>query len=236
MISKNKICVFDFETDGANPDECSPVQLSAIMVDPLKLEIIKDSEFNVFLKPSKLEDRKATIDDHPYTDSDILEWHGKVLGKTAEEVLNSWMDFPEQSHSWKQFTNYLLNYHTVYSGSKKSQFTAPIAAGYNILRFDMPIVERLSIKYKNLNKENHTDIFHPRDKLDIMHIINLWFKYIPEIKSISLDSIREYLGIDATNAHDASKDVRDCADILIRFLRLHKNLCEKIKFKDSFKL
>ena len=79
-MNKNKICVFDFETDGANPNECSPVQLAAVMVDPYRLEIIKDSEFNINLKPTKLanfelqeKSKAVTIDNHPYTDSDILE-------------------------------------------------------------------------------------------------------------------------------------------------------------------
>jgi DNA polymerase III epsilon subunit-like protein len=47
MPNFQKICVFDLETDGTNPDKCSPVQIAAIMVDPRKLEIVPDSEFNV---------------------------------------------------------------------------------------------------------------------------------------------------------------------------------------------
>jgi hypothetical protein len=47
--------------------------------------------------------------------------------------------------------------------------------------------------------------------------------------------MRDYLGLSKDNAHDAIKDVKDCADILIRFLRLHKDLSKKIKFKDAFK-
>ena len=34
-LLKNKICVFDLETDGANPNECSPVQIAAVIVDPI---------------------------------------------------------------------------------------------------------------------------------------------------------------------------------------------------------
>ena len=30
-INYNKICVFDFETDGVNPSKCSPVQIAAVM-------------------------------------------------------------------------------------------------------------------------------------------------------------------------------------------------------------
>jgi len=43
------------------------------------------------------------------------------------------------------------------------------------------------------------------------------------------------MGIDSSNAHDAFKDVTDCANILIRFLKLHKNLAQRIQFKNCFK-
>ena len=99
----------------------------------------------------------------------------------------------------------------------------------------MKIVDRLAEKYGGYDKkEKGNSIFHARDRIDIMNIVYLWFRYIPEIKSISLDNMRNYLGIDSTNAHDAIKDVSDCAEILIRFLKLHKNLSSKIQFKNSF--
>lgn len=228
----NNICVFDFETDGKDPLVCSPVQLSAVIVDPIKLQIIKNSEFNVNLKPDKL-----TLDiQNPYMDSDILEWHGKVRAMSAAEVLDDWKGYPEQKQSWSQFVNYLDKYHTKSNGGKKSQFTAPIAAGYNILRFDIPIVDRLSQKHGNVNKNNETCLFHPRDKIDLMHNMFMWLSFNSDIRSLALDNIRDYLGIDKTGAHDAVKDVKDCAEILIRLLKLHKNLGQKIKFKDSFKI
>lgn len=225
--------MFDFETDGKKPEECSPVQLSAVMIDPIRLEIIPKSEFNTFLKPEKLLDSDIA---NPYTDSDILEWHGKIRNISSEQVLSEWKEYPEQKYAWSQFVSYLDKYHLKSNGGKKSQFTAPIAAGYNILRFDMAIVNRLSNKYNNVNKEKETCLFHPRDKIDIMHLFGIWTSYISDIKGLSLDSMRDYLGIDKTNAHNASKDVEDCAQILIRFLRLHKKLSQKIKFKDAFKV
>lgn len=236
-MNKNKICVFDFETDGADPHNCSPVQLAAVIVDPVKLKIVENSEFNINLKPERLEKAEGvTIDNHPYTDSDILDWHGKVRGVDKSTILEDWLKYPEQKHSWQQFISYLDNYHLGGSGRKtKSKFTAPIACGYNINRFDMKIVDRLSEKYDQFDaKEKSTSIFHPRDRIDLMYVVNLWFMYIPEIKSISLDSIRSYMGIDSDNAHDALKDVTDCANILIRFLKLHKNFANRIQFKNSF--
>ena len=232
MINTNHICVFDFETDGSDPNICSPVQLSAVIIDSKRLEIIKDSEFNVFLKPERIEKHKNP-DISIYSDSDILEWHAKVKNSTKENIFNEWMNYPDQKHSWKQFISYLENYHTNIK-KNKTQFSAPIASGYNIVKFDMKIINRLSEKYGNINKEKTTNIFHPRDQLDIMTITWLWFESLPEIKSLALDNLRDYLGIDKTNAHDAIKDVKDCANLLIRFLKLHRNLTSKIKFKNSF--
>lgn len=224
---KNKICVFDFETDGKNPSECSPVQLAAVMIDSDKLEIIPDSEFNICLKPDALDNNP----DHQY-ETELLEFHAKAQKCTASEILERWKKFPSQKQSWNQFVNYLDKYHS--RGSKKSIFSAPIAAGYNILRFDIPIVDRMAVKYKNVGKDNCNNLFHPRDKIDLMHLMFLWFENNSDIKSLSLDNMRDYLGISKDGAHDAMKDVKDCASLLIRFMRLHRNEAKKIKFRNSF--
>lgn len=227
MINYNKICVFDLETDGSDPRVCSPVQIAAIMVDPINLEIIKDSEFNIFMKPEVMEKEE----NYEYT-TDILDFHAKVRGCSKEQIYEQWKGYPKQDHCWKMFTSYLQQYHT--RSSKKSQFSAPIAAGYNINRFDLPIMHRLSEKFGNLNKEGSSDIFYPRDVVDIMNIIFYWFENNNDLKNYKLDSIREYLGMSKDGAHDALKDVKDSANILIRFLKLHRNLSQKIKFKDAF--
>jgi len=227
MINYNKICVFDFETDGSDPKLCSPVQIAAVIIDPIQLEVVEGSEFNINFKPEVLEQS----DEYQYQ-TDILDFHSKVKGCSKEDVLNQWKKYPKQEHSWKLFTTYLDKYHS--RSSKKSQFSAPIAAGYNINRFDLHIINRLSKKYGNLNKEGNTDLFFPRDVADVMNLVFYWFEHNKELKSYTLDTVRDYLGIDKTGAHDALKDVKDTADILIRFMKLHRSLSNKIKFKDSF--
>lgn len=228
MPNLQKICVFDMETDGANPELCSPVQIAAVMVDPNRLEIIRDSEFNVSLKPSAIEENS----DYNYSDSDVLDFHAKVQGKSKDEILNNWKTFQQQDVGWKAFVSYLEMYHT--RSERKSCFTAPIAAGFNINRFDLKIIERLSVKYKNLNKEGKTSLFYPRDVLDVMNLVFYWFEGNSELKNYTLDHIRDYFGIDKKGAHDALKDVNDTANLLIRFLRLHRNMSNKIKFRNSF--
>lgn len=227
MLTK-KICVFDFETDGSDPEICSPVQLACVMIDPVKLEIIPDSEFNVNCKPEVLE-----LDaNYKYT-TDIIDFHSKVKGCSQEEIYNSWLKYPSQQIAWASFVSYLDKYHCA-NRKKKSIFSAPIAAGYNINRFDLKIINRLSAKYKTLDtKENISSLFYPRDVLDIMNLVFYWFES-SDLKSYSLDNIRDFLGISKDGAHDALKDVKDCANILIRFLRLHRSMFRKIKFKGSF--
>jgi DNA polymerase III epsilon subunit-like protein len=227
MINQNKICVFDFETDGIDIRTCSPVQIAAIMIDPINLEIIPDSEFNINFKPEVLE----SSDDYEY-ETDILDFHAKVKGCSKNDVLSEWKKYPKQELSWKLFVNYLDKYHT--RSSKKSQFSAPIAAGYNIYRFDLPIIYRLSAKYDNLNKEKTCNLFYPRDVVDALNLVFYWFENNNELKNYTLDTVRDYFGIDKTGAHDALKDVKDTAEIIIRFLKLHRNLSNKIKFKHSF--
>lgn len=227
-MNKNKICVFDFETDGKDPTVCSPVQLACVMVDPISLEIIPDSEFNINFKPEVLEDN----DNYEYT-TDILDFHSKVRSCSKEDILNSWKKYPSQQQAWKNFTNYLSKYHS--RTSKKSQFSAPIAAGYNIYRYDLKIIDRLSLKYKNVNKEGTTDLFYPRDVVDLMNLVFYWFEGNDELKSYTLDNLRDYFGMSKDGAHDALKDVKDTAELMIRFLKLHRNLASKIKFKGSFR-
>lgn len=227
MINYNKICVFDFETDGSDPKSCSPVQIAAVIVDPIKLEIIPNSEFNINFKPEVLEQDENYV----YT-TDILDFHAKVKGCAKDDILKEWKEYPKQQQSWQMFADYLDKYHT--RSSKKSQFSAPIAAGYNIYRFDLKIVDRLSVKYGNVNKENTSDLFYPRDVVDVMNLVFYWFEHNNDLKNYSMDTLRDYFGIDKTGAHDAIKDVKDTADIMIRFLKLHRNIASKVKFQNSF--
>ena len=52
-----------------------------------------------------------------------------------------------------------------------------------------------------------------------------------------MDYMRDYFGMDQTskdNAHDALQDVKDTANLMIKFLKLQRNLLKKVKFEKSF--
>lgn len=226
---KNKICVFDFETDGSDPARCSAVQIAAVMIDAANLEVIKDSEFNIQLKPSKLEEDP----DCDYSESDILDFHAKVKECKPSDILSLWKGSMSQQQGWSLFKNYLELYH-LSNRKQKSIFSAPIAAGYNITKFDLKITERYCKKFGYVTKNGESDLFFPRDTIDIMNLVYYWFEDNPEIKSLAMDNMRTYFGMSKEGAHDAMKDVLDCSDLLIRFLRLHRNLAKQIKFKGAF--
>ena len=62
----------------------------------------------------------------------------------------------------------------------------------------------------------------------------LWTEGDPNVKSISMDALRERMGLSSDNAHDALQDVKDTANILIKFLKFQRNISEKTKFEKAF--
>jgi DNA polymerase III epsilon subunit-like protein len=227
-MNLHNIAVIDFETDGKDPYTCEPTELACVMIHPKKLEIIPDSEFFVQMRPSDI-DMPDYIKEHEST----IKFHVKASGKSQEEILESWRNATQQKTAWETFVNYLGRYHT--TQERKCVFTAPICAGYNIMRYDLVIIDRLAQKYGNIDKRVGTSLFFPRDKIDVMFYAFAWFEGMSEPASYSMDILRPFFGIDSEGSHSAMKDVKDTADILIRFLRLHRRTAEKVKFKDAFK-
>tara|TARA_R110000803_G_scaffold41244_3_gene88734 strand:- start:497 stop:1195 length:699 start_codon:yes stop_codon:yes gene_type:complete len=220
MNTKN-ICVFDFETDSPKPDTCNPVQLGAIMVHPIKLTLIDSAEFCSDMRPLDFDEP-----DYAEKHKDTIEWHAKTAKCTTAEVLKRWDEAPPQKDVWTTFLSWLSRYHT--KQDRQTIFTAPIAAGYNIFNFDLKIINRLSTKYGNIQKDGTSKVFFPRDKIDIIHQVFYWFENQQEPKSYTMDSMREYFGMSNENAHDALQDVKDEAEIMIRFMRAQRWLTQKL--------
>lgn len=208
--------VADLETASRSTTTNNIVQIAAIVIEPRNLEIIADSELNLKVKP-----------DEVAIDLSTLDFHSKMQGRAKEVILEEWRTSPDPKIVWPEFIKYLHKYHS--NQSKKTKWSAPIVAGMNIFNFDLPIIN-------NYNKQFGGDkaLFHARDTVDIMHLMFLWFENNAEINSYSLDNMRDYFGISRIGAHDALKDVKDCAEIIIRFLKLHRNTAARVKFRGAF--
>jgi DNA polymerase III epsilon subunit-like protein len=222
MINGNYIVVFDFEVSGIDPFVDEPVQIASVTIDPYKLEIVKDSEFESLMKPIKI--FTGTPDE---VDDNWIKHQGAwdVNKKTKEELRNA----PLPDHVWKAFVNHVKKYNTRGWGGK------PIPSGHNIQGYDLHIVDRLCREYKvAVDKNGKQQLFNTRTILDTLNVLFLWFENQPEPTDYKMDTFRKYFGMSSENSHDAGQDVRDSAEILIRFLKLHRHFAPKVRFKGSF--
>ena len=234
----NFVCVYDFETDGKIPEECEPVQVAAAMIHPITLELVDDSYFCSFMRPQGIED-EGYFEAH----EDTIAWHAMNytdnwddLTKADKDVATRkiydiWLDAPEQKQVWGDFTSYLLKYNK--NQSHRSRFSAPIRAGMNVRRFDNVIVDRLCARFGYLTKAGEQKIFHPRDVIDILDLAFYWFENLPEPKAYNMLALREFFGMSGEGAHDALIDVKDEAEMIQKFIRLHRTTAARVKFEGA---
>jgi DNA polymerase III epsilon subunit-like protein len=212
------IAVFDFETNGKEPETCNIVQIGCIMIEPRTLKIVEGSEFNLNMKP-----------DFSTNEDGALEFHKKRLKlNSKQELLDMWETYPDPQVVWPEFVTYLKRYHK--ASNRQSMHTAPIPAGANIMKFDLPIAYR----YHNMFGDKKT-LFHPRDRIDLLDWFFMWFENNKDITGYSMDFIRNYLGMDQSNAHDALQDVKDCAKIIQSFMALTRRKVKSVRFNGVFK-
>jgi DNA polymerase III epsilon subunit-like protein len=213
MPVHNNIIVYDFETGSANPHETEPIQLAACVIDPYRLQIVEGEEFSsmmLALEPDKLEEGAL-----------------RVNKKTREEIAAA----PHPELVWKQFTAWCKQFGL---RGKNDKWSAPIAAGHNILSFDNIITQRYCEKYGPTRSDGSQGLFHGIYAHDTLQIHNLWFATQKYPAKYNMDELRGFYGLDKEGGHDALVDVRQTAQILLKFLQLHKDLAGKIKFRDAF--
>lgn len=234
---KNFICVYDFETDGTNPNKCQPVQLASCMIHPRTLEIVPESEFMSFMRPENISD------EYRLQCEDVLVWHTQNYNKNYHEfspaqqkeavdkVYDTWVNAPDQKQVFTNFCEYLRKYNI--NQKNKNKFGAPLRAGMNIKRFDNTIIDRLCTKYKKVSTDGEQLIFHPAYQVDILEFAFYWFENLQEPARYNMAELREFFGMSQDGAHDALVDVHDEAKIIQKFLKLHRHLAPKINFKNS---
>lgn len=211
LVNRNLI-VFDFETDGFNvvKGEDSITQIGAMAIDLRTLSPIEGSEFNIVICPED-------IDDPNYIKKHwgAIQKHSEWMKKKPEEVRRYWKDNGiKEKNGWIKFLDYCKEYKTT---------KLPAPGGQNIINFDLPIVEYLCSKHGKRYPFGRIDDF------DLRKIIPIWLLYSQSPpSSYSMDVLRPYFSMSSENAHDALQDVKDTAELLIRFLSLHKKLIQKV--------
>jgi len=204
---KRDIVVFDLETGGRNPFTCQPTQIAAVALDGRNLK--PKGEFCSGIWAETDDDKAIEAGLAP-----IEEGALKVTGQTREEIAK----FPTPESVWRKFVSFVNRFNY-----KKTSWFAPIGAGWNTLGYDMPIINRMAEKYGQWDdKRNQQTLFHQIFHVDMMQNMYMWMEADQDVKSLSLDTMRERFGIPKEGAHDALKDVKDTADILAKFLKTHR--------------
>ena len=218
-MANRDIIVFDFETGGRNPHTCQPTQIAAIALDGRNFRL--KGTFNSEIR-AVVDDEKAIAAGLGPIEEDAL----KVTGKTRAKIAKA----PQLKTVWKKFCNFVDQYNW-----KSTQFFAPIPAGFNIIGFDMIIVDRLCKAYGPYDKDRgQQKLFNKIYKVDMMDNMFMWTEGDPSVKSISMDSLRDRMGLSKENAHDALQDVKDTANIMIKFMKTHRAVYRNLKIDKAF--
>jgi DNA polymerase III epsilon subunit-like protein len=211
--------IFDFETGSRNPHKTQPTQIAAIALDGRSLTM--KGQFNSEIKPIFDEQKAIDAGFDPVQDEAL-----KITGKTREQLELA----PSLKSVWNKFIKFVDQYNW-----KGEPFFAPIPVGFNIIGFDMHIINRLCKEFGPWDTEREQQkLFSKVYKIDIMDNVFAWTEGDPTIKSISMDSLRERMGLSTENAHDALQDVKDSANIFIKLLKTHRSVYQNITFDKAF--
>lgn len=211
--------LLDFETGSRNPHRTQPTQIAALALDGRNFKL--KGTFNSEIKPILDDEKAISLGLDPIEDEAL-----KITHKTREGLDNA----PTLKVVWNKFVKFVNQYNW-----KNDPFYAPIPVGFNILGFDMIIIDRICKEYGPWDKEREKQkLFSRVYKIDIMDNIFAWTEGDPTIKSISMDSLRDIMGLSKENAHDALQDVKDSANIFIKLMKTHRAVYQNMKFENAF--
>ena len=218
-MANRDFIIFDFETGSRNPHRTQPTQIAALALDGRNLAV--KGQFNSEIQPI-FDDKKAIALGLDPVEDEAL----KITNKTRDQLAEA----PSIKSVWAKFTKFVLQYNW-----KGDAFFNPIPVGFNIIGFDLIIVDRLCREYGPYdNERKQQKLFSKVYKIDIMDNIFTWTESDPSVRSISMDSLRERMGLSSNGAHDALQDVKDEANIFIKLLKTHRAVYQNLNFDKAF--
>lgn len=223
-MNTNYVICFDIETGSKNPHKTQVTQISALVLEPRKLEIIDGGVFDSEVCPI-FDEAKATELGVDPVEQEALNVTHKTQAQleTARNIEAVWKDFVEFVGRYKKSRD-------------KSSWGNPVPAGFGIKNFDTHIINKLCQQYGPYDeKYSSQKIFHPIHSFDLLDDIWRWTYdvKINNTNSISLDSVREWLGMSKEGAHNSLIDVIDCAELIKRFKMRYFDFYSKTKFQGA---
>jgi inhibitor of KinA sporulation pathway (predicted exonuclease) len=205
-MNYNHLCIFDFETGDKFIETADIIQIGALMLDPRTLSIC--DKFYSNAKPPNFDNVKQEALD--------------VNHITKEEIEKA----PDIKLVWEQFVSWVNRFNR---GS--GTFTAPIPCGFNIIGFDLKLVDKYSKLYGPFDeKRNQQKLFNQVNVFDIFHNWWYWTENNPEITKLKLSITQEYMGVDKAEAelksHNALYDCEICHRIMQKLFNASRYLTQ----------
>lgn len=206
-MNYNYLCIFDFETGDKFIETADILQIGALMLDPRTLSIC--DKFYSNAKPPNFDNVKQEALD--------------VNHLTRAEIEKA----PDIKLVWEQFVAWVNRFNR----GSKGTFNAPIPCGYNIMGFDLKLIDKYCKLYGPFDeKRNQQKLFNQVYSFDIFHNLWYWAENNPEITKLKLSIILEYMGVDRSEAeeksHDALYDCESCHRILVKLLTASRYLTQ----------
>lgn len=251
MINMSKFLVLDFETNALDNKKNQPVSIGALMIDPRKLTLCEQGVFYSLI--SIIPDEDGPLYNLCPTEQKALD----VNKLTLEEIMAA----PPLKKVWGEFVNW-VKFHTAkndkwaapilcgHNNPYDKTILERIQFGH--LSGDVVLPEKLLPKTKaaKIKKEELGDLyraltpykepwkygpdwlFHPSINLDTLPLSFTLFENCREPHRLSLDSLKNFLGMPDEGAHNALGDVLSSAEILVRYLRLMRQVYRDTDFSN----
>lgn len=206
-MNNNNIIVFDYETSSLDTSSAVILQIASVAINGRNFQI--EDKFQSYIKPENL---------------DIITPEITAVNGITKEIVQ---DSPQENVVFPKWAEWISRY----SGKKGSIWDNPLASGWNITNYDMPILERYCKKYGYTEaKTGRQKLFHPVFILDTMQYYWWLTRTNNDLRSISLGSILEYTGMPkdeiSKGAHNAIWDVEQTAALTVKILKLGQFLTE----------
>lgn len=248
MIIHNNYCIVDFETQSKDPNFNQPISIGAVMIDGRKLTICDRGTFYSTINFI----RDDEVDNY---NLGPLEQQALDVNKLTIEELDK---APPLKKVWGDFVNW-VNYFNPSKDPWEGPIFCGHNADYDrtIMRRIMDghlkgitlpskLISKTKIKnekdevlakayrelkpYKEPWKFGPNHLFHPVYTLDTMSLSLALFENNKSPHTYSLESIRALFGLPNSGAHNALVDVLNSAEILVRYLRLLREVCQQTDF------
>lgn len=214
-MNEARIIVFDLETTDVDTETCQIVQFAAVSLDPRTLQYSEHDTFESFARPTN-------FDDIP---EDNIDFHCRVRDINKDELMKLWREAPDFKDVWMEFVDFVNS-----QNPSGGFWTRPVAAGYNIRGYDLPIINRFCKQYGPKDGKGRPKLFNNVQFFDVMDMVQFWFENSRIVNNYKLDTVREKMGMSKEGSHDALQDVIDTAELLKKFLNLHRASYKRVRW------